>query len=161
MVFRISFLFALLFACAGAHAGDAPDIDGLIVEPSPHDVATTVERFQHVARANGLNVFDTVDHAEGAAQAGLDLPPTTLVIFGNPKAGTPLMQCGRTMGIDLPAKALIWADDDGDTRLAYNDIAYLAERHDIGDCKAVSKVGAMLDKLATKTVSEDALDGVD
>ena len=160
MVCRIAFLFVLLFAGAGAHAGDASDVDGLIVESSPHDVATTVERFQRVARANGLTVFDTVDHAEGATQAGMDLAPTTLVIFGNPKAGTPLMQCGRTMGIDLPAKALIW-DDDGETRLAYNDIEYLAERHDIGDCKAVPKVGAMLDKLATKTVSEDALDGGD
>ena len=153
MVRRIAFLFVLLFAGAGAHAGDASDVDGLIVESSPHDVATTVERFQRVARANGLTVFDTVDHAEGATQAGMDLAPTTLVIFGNPKAGTPLMQCSRTAAIDLPNKALVWAENDK-TWIAVNDMDYLAQRHHMTDCPAVPKVADKLRQLVGQTVAQ-------
>lgn len=85
-------------------------------------------------KEKGVNVVATVDHAAAASKAGMKLRPTRVVIFGNPKAGTPLMQCAQTIGIDLPQKALIYEDDKGQTWIAYNDVAYLAKRHDIGQC---------------------------
>src|SRR5262249_18534229 len=84
----------------------------------------------------GLTVFARIDHAAGAAEVGLSLPPTWLLIFGNAKAGTPLMQSAQTIGIDLPLKALVWQDASGKTWLSYNDPAWLAKRqrggHEVG-----------------------------
>ncbi len=130
-----------------------PTAAGLKVTQSPYDVNTTVQRFENVAQNQGLDVFDTIDHAAGAAEAGLTLPPTTLVIFGNPKAGTPLMQCARTAAIDLPSKALVWAEN-GKTWIAVNDMTYLAQRHHMTDCPAVPKVADKLRQLVGQTVAE-------
>ena len=88
-----------------------------------------------------------------AGQAGLALPATTLVIFGNPKAGTPLMQCARTAAIDLPSKALVWAEN-GKTWIAVNDMDYLAKRHHMTDCPAVPKVADKLRQLVGQTVAQ-------
>ena len=106
---------------------------------SKHDVATTADRLEAVLRDKGMNVFARIDHAAGAAKAGKQLPPTQLVIFGNPKVGTPLMQCARSVAIDLPQKALIWRDAQGKVWLTYNDPAYLAQRHGTGECNGVIK----------------------
>lgn len=130
-----------------------PSAQGLNVTKSPYDTAETAQRFENVARNNGLHIFDIIDHAQGAAEAGLDLAPTQVVIFGNPKAGTPLMQCSRTIAIDLPSKALIWTDDDGQTWLAVNDTNYLAARHRVGTCPDVIRVNDMLRKLVRQTVA--------
>lgn len=127
--------------------------EGLIELESPHGVAETMDRLESRAEARGMNVFARIDHAEGARSVGASLPPTELLIFGNPRGGTPLMQCARTAGIDLPMKALVWEDADGRVRLAYNDPAYLAERHDAADCPAVQGLQEALAALAGEAVA--------
>jgi uncharacterized protein (DUF302 family) len=103
--------------------------DGLITLRSSYGPKDTMNRLETEVKAKGLTVFARIDHAAGAAQAGLPLPPTELLIFGNAKGGTPLMQSVQTIGIDLPLKALAWQDASGTTRLSYNDPNWLAERH--------------------------------
>jgi uncharacterized protein (DUF302 family) len=99
-------------------------------------------------------VFNRISHSEGAASVGKTLRPTELILFGNPKVGTPLMQCVQRVAIDLPQKALIWEDEEGAVWLSYNDPAYLAERHSIEGCeevlKKVSGALATFAKVATE-----------
>ena len=95
--------------------------DGLITLPSAHDFATTLDRLVTALQTKGVTIFARVDHAAGAASVNMALRPTTLIIFGNPAAGTPLMQSAQTAGIDLPMKALVWQDADGAVTLSYND----------------------------------------
>jgi uncharacterized protein (DUF302 family) len=108
-----------------------PD-DGLITVASRFSVHETVERLLSFVTSHGLVVFARIDHADGAAQVGLSLRPTELVIFGHPKGGTPLMQDRQSAGIDLPLKALAWEDADGKTWLTCNDADWIAERHGLG-----------------------------
>ncbi len=110
---------------------------GLTNVKSSHDVKTTADRLEAVLNEKGMTVFLRVDHSEGARNVGKQLRPTELVIFGNPKVGAPLMQCGQTIGIDLPQKALIWQDENGQVWLTYNDPRYLAKRHGIDGCQPV------------------------
>ena len=105
---------------------------GLVKAQSMHDVATTLARFTAALEAKGVTIFARIDHAEGARSVGLALRPTTVVIFGNPATGTPLMQAAQPAGIDLPLKVLVWQDADGATYLAYNDPAWIAARHGAG-----------------------------
>ncbi len=125
--------------------------EGLVVIESNHSVGETGDRLVAALETKGMNVFARIDHAAGAAGAGLELPDTELVIFGNPKVGTPLMLCARTVAIDLPQKALIWKDADGKVWLGYNDPAFLDQRHQLGDnCQAVlAKVSKALGAFAT------------
>jgi uncharacterized protein (DUF302 family) len=104
-----------------------------------------------------MTVFARIDHAAGAAEAGLPLRPTDLLIFGNAKGGTPLMQQTQSIGIDLPLKALIWQDEKGTTWLSYNDPAFLAQRHGLGDqAKDVTAaLTAALTALATKATKPE------
>jgi len=108
-----------------------PD-DGLITVASRFSVPETVERLVAFATSHGLVVFARIDHADGAAKAGLPLRPTELVIFGHPKGGTPLMADRQTAGIDLPLKALAWEDADRKVWLTCNDPAWIAGRHGLG-----------------------------
>ena len=101
------FIFVLLFALPGLTES------GLISVKSSHDVKNTADRLENILKEKGMNVFGRINHAEGARKVGQELRPTELVIFGNPKVGTPLMQCGQTAAIDLPQKALIWQDEKG------------------------------------------------
>lgn len=122
--------------------------DGMIVKPSAHGVSATLDKLETVLKKNGIRVFARVDHAAGADSVDMDLPATQLLIFGNPKLGTPLMQAQRTVAIDLPMKALAYADADGDVHLAYNDPAYFAERHGIeGQDAVIDRMTGALDKL--------------
>ncbi|MDB5423657.1 MAG: camphor resistance protein CrcB [Phenylobacterium sp.] len=107
-------------------------VDGLITLRSGHGPAETMARLAAEVEARGLKVFARIDHAAGAADAGLPLRPTTLLVFGSAKGGTPLMQAAQTIGIDLPLKALVWQDAAGDTWLSYNDPRWLAKRHGLG-----------------------------
>ena len=116
---------------------------GLIRIKSVHDVKGTADRLEDTVKAKGMRVFLRINHAENARRVGRDLLPMELLIFGNPKVGTPLMQCSQTVAIDLPQKALIWQDESGQVWLSYNDPHYLATRHEIDGCKAV------LDKVKT------------
>src|SRR5262249_34991056 len=104
-------------------------VEGLITIESRFGPEETMNRFEAEVRARGMMVFAHVDHAAGAAAAGLSLRPTELLIFGHAKAGTPLMEASQTLGIDLPLKALVWQDASGTAWLSYNDPAFLTHRH--------------------------------
>jgi len=103
--------------------------NGLLEFPSHHSVEETVERLQQLLAEKKVTLFAIVDHSGEAAKVGLTMRPTKLLIFGNPQAGTPLMQAMPTAGIDLPLKALVWEDSEGKVRLTYNDPHYLQQRH--------------------------------
>lgn len=124
--------------------------DGLITLRSSHGPKDTMNRLEAEVRAKGATVFARIDHAAGAAEAGLPLRLTELLIFGNAKAGTPLMQAEQAIGIDLPLKMLVWQDASGATWLAYNDPTWLAKRHGLaGRSEAAAKAMAgALDGLA-------------
>ena len=129
--------------------------EGMLSVPSPHDVATTVERLEAVLEEKGMNVFARIDHAAGAEGAGLSLPPTEVLVFGNPKVGTPLMSCSRSIAIDLPQKMLVWEAGDGTTRVGWNDPAYLRSRHGTEGCDEVfERVSAALDGFAKAATAE-------
>jgi uncharacterized protein (DUF302 family) len=115
--------------------------DGLVTIPSNFGAKETMDRLEADIKGKGLTVFAHIDHAAGATAAGLSLRPTDLLIFGNAKGGTPLMQAGQTAGIDLPLKILVWEDADGKTWLSYNDPHWLAQRHGIADATAATVTG--------------------
>jgi len=96
-------------------------VDGMISIKSSHSVVVTTNRLVKVLKKKGMTVFNRVDHAAAASKVGKTLRPTELAIFGNPKVGTLLMQCGQSMGIDLPLKALIWKDEGNQVWFSYND----------------------------------------
>ena len=124
--------------------------DGLTTIPSSRGPKDTMDRLEAEVKAKGLTVFVRVDHAAGAADVGLSLRPTELLIFGNAKGGTPLMQAIQTIGVDLPLKALVWQDATGKTWLSYNDPGWLAKRHGLGHevDATVSALTAALNALA-------------
>jgi|SRR5580698_7648833 uncharacterized protein (DUF302 family) len=106
--------------------------EGLTTLPSNFDAKETMDRLETAVKAKGLTIFARIDHAAGAAAVGLPLRPTELLIFGNARGGTPLMQASQAIGIDLPLKALVYEDANGKTWLAYNNPAWLAQRHGLG-----------------------------
>jgi uncharacterized protein (DUF302 family) len=103
--------------------------DGMTAVASNYSPTETIRRLEQAVTTRGITILARIDHAAAAAKAGLALRPTKVLIFGNPKAGTPLMQAAQTMGIDLPLRALVWQDEDGKTWLGYNDPQWLARRH--------------------------------
>lgn len=111
--------------------------EGMVTVKSSHGVKATADKLESVLKEKGMTVMARVNHQQGAEKAGLALRPTEVVIFGNPKVGTPLMQCAQSVAIDLPQKALIWEDENGDTWLGYNDPGYLKSRHGIEGCDPV------------------------
>jgi uncharacterized protein (DUF302 family) len=121
--------------------------DGLVTLRSNYAPKETMNRLETEVKAKGLTVFARIDHSAGAAEVGLSLRPTELLIFGNAKGGTPLMQSVQTIGIDLPLKALVWQDASGSTWLSYNDPNWLAKRHELGN-QADATVKAMTGALA-------------
>jgi uncharacterized protein (DUF302 family) len=96
---------------------------------SQHSVATTIERLESLLKERGVMVFARIDFSGDAARAGLTMLPEQMLIFGSPKAGTPLMQSVPAVGLDLPLKALVWQDASGQTQVAYNDPQYIIRRH--------------------------------
>jgi uncharacterized protein (DUF302 family) len=119
--------------------------EGLVVKPSSYSVKETIDRLEAILTEKGLTIFARIDHQAGAASADLELPPTELLIFGNPKLGTPLMTAAHTVAIDLPQKALAYEDADGKVYLAYNDIGYLQARHGIdGRDEVIAKIRGAL-----------------
>ena len=109
-----------------------PD-NGMVHLRSPYAVPETLRRLESLLQAKGVNIFARVDHSGEAEKAGLKMRPTQLLIFGSPKAGTPLMVASPTLAIDLPLKALAWEDTDGAVWLSYNTPEYLKQRHNIPD----------------------------
>jgi uncharacterized protein (DUF302 family) len=106
--------------------------DGLTTMQSSFGPQETLLKLEAAVKARGMAVFARIDHAAGAAEVGLALRPTELMIFGNARGGTPLMQSDQTMGIDLPLKALVWQDTTGKTWLSYDDPSWLVKRHGMG-----------------------------
>jgi uncharacterized protein (DUF302 family) len=130
--------------------------EGMISQKSHYEPKKTMERLESAVSKRGLTIFARVDHAAGAAQVQQSLRPTDLLIFGNAKGGTPVMQAAQTAGIDLPLKALVWQDGDGTTWLSYNDPAWIAGRHDAssGAKVAVDGMSKLLQGIAAEVVSE-------
>ncbi|NJL83807.1 MAG: DUF302 domain-containing protein [Chloroflexaceae bacterium] len=133
---------ALILAALGTSlivlpAGKLQAENGIIQLKSPYSVEETATRLKTVLEQRGLMLVGTVDHTAAAAAIGQQLRPTRLFIFGNPRAGTPLMQCNQTAAIDLPMKALIWTDEVGQVWLGYNDPSYLQARHGLAGCETV------------------------
>src|SRR6202045_4860503 len=126
-------------------------MEGLTSIRSRFGTKETMDRLQAEIRAQGMTVFARIDHAAGAAEVGLTLPPTELIIFGNARGGTPLMQSVQTVGIDLPLKALVWEDAAGTTWLSYNEPGWIAQRHSIANAElVVSKMTAALSAMSRK-----------
>jgi uncharacterized protein (DUF302 family) len=126
--------------------------EGLITMASSFGAKETMDRLEAEVKAKGLTVFARIDHAAGAIEAGLPLRPTAVLIFGNAKGGTPLMQANQAIGIDLPLKALVFEDAAGKVWLSYNDPRWLAQRHGLGGAvgPAVNAMAAALDAVAAK-----------
>ena len=154
MVKRLFAAFAaamMLLVMIGVKAETAPvpDQQGLVVIDSSNTMAETEKRLIVALDAGGLKVAARIDHEANAKSVGLDLAPTVLFIFGNPKAGTGLIEKERTVGIDLPLKILVW-DDKGKVKIAYNDPTYIARRHRIDlSLPVLSQIAAALQRFAT------------
>jgi uncharacterized protein (DUF302 family) len=131
--------------------------EGLITIQSHYDPKETMQRLEAAVKAKGFSVFAHIDHSAQAAQVNLSLLPTDLLIFGNPKGGTPLMRSNQTIGIDLPLKALVWQDEKGMTWLSYNDPKWIAQRHGGagGTEDAVGAISAALKALAASATSAE------
>lgn len=144
------FKFLALTAVIFLWGVNAMAADGLVTVRSSFGPKDTMTRLETAVKARGMTVFAHIDHAAGAADVGLSLRPTELLIFGNAKGGTPLMQSNQTTGIDLPLKALVWQDASGTTWLSYNDPSWLAQRHELGQevQMAVSAIAAALKAVA-------------
>jgi uncharacterized protein (DUF302 family) len=153
MVKRRDLLQCLMaIACANlfiAKAGGATmaEQDGLVSVASKYSVKDSIERLEADLKAKGITIFARIDHAAGAASVAMRLRPTELLIFGNPKAGTPLMQANQTIGIDLPLKMLAWQDTEGKVWITYNDLSWLARRHHLAP-GADATVNALANLLA-------------
>ncbi|HEX5269294.1 MAG TPA: DUF302 domain-containing protein [Gemmataceae bacterium] len=126
-------------------AGDPAD-DGLVTLPGARGAPETVDRLKSLLAQKGIELFADVDHAAAAREAGLSLRPTRVLIFGNPKAGTPLMQARQTLGLDLPLRVLVWEDEAGKVWLTYRRVDSLARQHGLTDRPEVVK--ALDDGLA-------------
>ncbi len=143
-----------LAICAGPATADAAD-DGLITKPSKYSVKETVARFEAAVNqkeAAGFMVFTEIDHAAAAKKFGFDMRPRTLILFGNPKVGTPAVIKTPLLAIDLPPKALVWEDDQGKVWLSYNSADYLFNtiypRHNAGAAPATAPIAKLLDEMS-------------
>ncbi|MBA3372852.1 MAG: superoxide dismutase family protein [Actinomycetota bacterium] len=137
-------------ACGAIGGEDSDEVAGLVTVTSDQRFLPTVRRIRRdINRNPDLTLIEVVKHARGAGEAGLSLPPTRLLIFGNPAAGTPLLQDARTIGIDLPQKLLVWRDGS-EIKVSYNDPHYLARRHGIaGQDELLDQIAELLRQLAT------------
>ncbi|MCW8931497.1 MAG: DUF302 domain-containing protein [Gammaproteobacteria bacterium] len=133
------FIIFLFLIGTAVTADEGMQESGLIVKPSAYSVGETLDRFESIIKKKGITVFTRINHSEGAKKVDLNLAPTEVLIFGNPKLGTPLMLSQQTAAIDLPLKAIAWKDKEGKVWLAYNSPSYIAKRHGIEDKQAVIK----------------------
>lgn len=126
----------------------------LIVKDSPYNLETTYNKLKNIIDDNpNLKIILELDHSKNAASVDLELNPTKIIMFGNPKLGTPLMQASPTVGIDLPQKIIIYSTKEGETKLAYNNPAYLKERHNIdGKDDMLNKITGALNTITNKAI---------
>ncbi|TKB07041.1 DUF302 domain-containing protein [Desulforhopalus sp. IMCC35007] len=128
-------LFTILLIVSVAISANAAD--GVINVESSYNVKDTADRMENVLKEKGMTVFNRIKHSEGASKVGIELRDTELILFGNPKVGSPLMKCEQSVAIDLPQKALIWEDAEAKVWISYNDPRYLEKRHNISGCEEV------------------------
>src|SRR5438552_18704098 len=132
-------------------------MEGLTSTRSRLGPKETMDRLEAEIRTQGMIVFARIDHAAGAGEAGLELRPTELIIFGNARGGTPLMQSVQTVGIDLPLKALVWEDASGTTWLSFNEPSWIVQRHGVTNLEpVVSKMSAALSAMARRITEKAA-----
>jgi uncharacterized protein (DUF302 family) len=123
--------------------------DGVVNVPSTFNVKETADRMEIILKEKGMTIFNRIKHSESAGKVGIELRETELIIFGNPKVGSPFMKCQQSVAIDLPQKALIWKDDKAKVWISYNDPSYLEKRHNVIGCEEViSKIGKALAGIA-------------
>jgi uncharacterized protein (DUF302 family) len=127
----LTILLALIIS-APVHAAE-----GVIDVESSFGVEETGDRLNNVLKEKGMTIFNRIKHSRAAKDVGVELPETELIIFGNPKVGSPLMKCQQSVAIDLPQKALIWKDNGGKVWISYNNPRYLKRRHNISNCEEV------------------------
>ena len=128
--------------------------DGFHKLKSTRSVEATVTKLSDVLTAKGMTIFTTIDHQQGAIKAGLDLRPTVLVIFGNPKVGTALMQCDQRIGLALPLKMLVWQDDTGVTWLGYWEPSNLGKEYNLKSCnETLAKIKNAMTNFAQAATS--------
>jgi len=122
---------------------------GLTSIPSSFGPKETMDRLVAEISTKGMTVFARIDHAAGAAEVGLTLRPTELIIFGNARGGTPLMESSQTVGIDLPLKALVWEDASGKTWISYNEPGWIAQRHGLANAQPlITKMADLLSMVS-------------
>jgi uncharacterized protein (DUF302 family) len=147
----VKVLVVSLLLLATGHVAASPE--GLVTKASRYPVAETVERLDKVLKGAGMTVFATLDHAAAAEKTGLRMPPATVIVFGNPKGGTPMMLSAPTIGIDLPMKILVWEDAAGKAWVSYNTADFIARRHRLkGMEKQVQGLDGALGKLTASVV---------
>ena len=129
---------------------DQAATNGIVDRPSNHSVDETVEKLKGILQSKGVTLFATIDHSGEAAKVGMKMRPTKLLIFGNPKGGTPLMLAAPSSAIDLPLKILVWEDEQGKTWVSYNSPAYLQKRHGF-PADLVQNI-AVVEALASKAI---------
>ncbi|MDG4812405.1 DUF302 domain-containing protein [Hydrogenovibrio sp. 3SP14C1] len=127
--------------------------DGLISIKSPYSAGQTMQKLEEAVQAKGLKIFVKVNHTAGAKSVGQTLRPTSVLIFGNPKGGTPFMRCSQTIGIDTPLKALVWKDKNSQVWLSYNAPDYISKRHQAENCPAIAKISNVLDQISHTVTS--------
>ena len=150
---KLNILTLILFLIMMPMTSNAQN--GLISIKSQHSVTQTADRFEQLINDKGLTFFARINHTENAKSAKLELRPTQVILFGNPVAGTALMNCGQTIAIDLPQKALFWEDNEGTSWVSYNDPHYLKDRHSLQGCEPViEKVSGLLSAVAISAASE-------
>ncbi len=145
---RILLTLCLIMSGTLASAAD------LITKPSPHSVAVTMDRLTAAVEKAGAKVFARVDHAKGAMNVEMELRPTEMLMFGNPKLGTPALQAAQTIGLDLPLRVVAYEDEAGKVHLAYHAPKSLTEHGISGDAEVLAKMTGALDKLTSAAVAE-------
>jgi uncharacterized protein (DUF302 family) len=139
------------FTAAARGQGTMPNASEVVTVVSASSFDSTVARLERAAVANGLTVAATIDHAAAARKAGLTLPPTTLIIAGNPAAGTPLMVADRTIAVELPLRFLVWQGDDGKAHVSYDPIKSIAARHRVtGHDQLLTKMTGAIELIVSE-----------
>jgi uncharacterized protein (DUF302 family) len=143
---KITILMVLALAVIAVPVAAA---DGVVNVQSAFSVQETADRLENILQEKGMTIFYRIKHSEAAAGVGIELRDTELIVFGNPKVGSPLMKCQQSVAIDLPQKALIWEDEEAKVWISYNDPEYLQKRHNISGCEEViSKIEKALAGIA-------------
>lgn len=147
-------LYGLLICTFLFQSAMAAEAD-YVSKASPYSVSNTLDRLENVLKSKGITIFTRVDHGAGAKKVGETLRTSQLLIFGNPKTGSPLMREAPMMGLELPMKALAWEDDKGQVWLSYLKPAVLQQRHQLKNDAVINKLTGALDTFTSKAVSKD------